>query len=217
MSAVPQEAAFPLSTVDVTLCPQCAQQNPPEETYCVACGTALSDDPADPLLVPLVPLAAGTVLADLYLIESAEPHGRENCYHAVCQNEANGRVLLRERLSEDAEPLRVLIERAGGLTHPALLVPERLVEQDGRVYLVCPEVAGVKLADLLRQRGVERLCVGGLATDYCVKHTVLDGLKEGFRVVLLEDAVRGVDLQPGDSERAIAEMVRAGAEIARNF
>ena len=70
---------------------------------------------------------------------------------------------------------------------------------------------GLGLAELLRGLGVERLFVGGLATDYCVKHTVLDGLKKGFQVVLLEDAVRGVDLQPGDSERAIAEMVRAGA------
>ena len=74
---------------------------------------------------------------------------------------------------------------------------------------------GVKLSDLLRGMGVERIFVGGLATDYCVKHTVLDGLKEGFKVVLLEDAIRGVDLQPGDSERAIAEMVRAGAERSR--
>lgn len=71
---------------------------------------------------------------------------------------------------------------------------------------------GVKLSDLLRRFGVERIFVGGLATDYCVKHTVLDGLKEGFKVVLLEDAIRGVNLQPGDSERAIAEMVQAGAE-----
>lgn len=73
---------------------------------------------------------------------------------------------------------------------------------------------GVGLADLLRQRGVERIFVGGLATDYCVKHTVLDALKEGFKAVLLEDAVRGVDLQRGDSERSVAEMIRAGAEKA---
>ncbi|MGH7773224.1 MAG: nicotinamidase [Candidatus Binatia bacterium] len=73
------------------------------------------------------------------------------------------------------------------------------------------------LADLLRQRGVERIFVGGLATDYCVKHTVLDGIKEGFRVVLLEDAIRGVNLQPEDSERAIAEMIRAGAEKGRDL
>ena len=71
---------------------------------------------------------------------------------------------------------------------------------------------GTELADLLRQRGVERIFVGGLATDYCVKHTVLDGLKHGFKIVLLEDAARGVNLKPGDAERAIAEMLRAGAE-----
>ena len=71
---------------------------------------------------------------------------------------------------------------------------------------------GLGLAELLHGRGIKRLFVGGLATDYCVKHTVLDGLKERFKVVLLEDAIRGVDLQPGDSERAIAEMIRAGAE-----
>ena len=70
------------------------------------------------------------------------------------------------------------------------------------------------MVDLLRQRGIERIFVGGLATDYCVKHTVLDGLKEGFKVVLLTDSTRGVNLESGDSERAIAEMLQAGAEIA---
>jgi nicotinamidase/pyrazinamidase len=70
---------------------------------------------------------------------------------------------------------------------------------------------GIELADLLRRLGVERIYVGGLATDYCVKHTVLDGVKHGFQVVLLEDASRGVNLKPGDAERAVAEMVQAGA------
>jgi nicotinamidase/pyrazinamidase len=73
---------------------------------------------------------------------------------------------------------------------------------------------GLGLADLLHASGVERIFVGGLATDYCVKHTVLDGLKQGFQVVLLEDAVRGVNLKPDDSERAIEEMVRAGVQKA---
>ena len=71
--------------------------------------------------------------------------------------------------------------------------------------------SGAGLADLLRARGVERVFVGGLATDYCVKETVLDALRHGFKAVLLEDAVRGVNLRPDDSERAIAEMVSAGA------
>jgi nicotinamidase/pyrazinamidase len=71
----------------------------------------------------------------------------------------------------------------------------------------------VRLADLLRERGVERLVVGGLATDYCVKQTALDGLQQGFKVVVLEDAVRGVDLKPDDARRAIDEMKQAGAKI----
>jgi len=73
---------------------------------------------------------------------------------------------------------------------------------------------GLGLADLLRARGVQRVFVGGLATDYCVKETVLDALRQGFKAVLLEDAVRGVNLKPGDSERAITEMVRAGASAS---
>lgn len=71
---------------------------------------------------------------------------------------------------------------------------------------------GAALGELLRASGVKRIFVGGLATDYCVKHTVLDGLKQGFRVVLLADAARAVNLQPGDGERALGEMARAGAE-----
>jgi nicotinamidase/pyrazinamidase len=71
---------------------------------------------------------------------------------------------------------------------------------------------GIALADLLRRLGIERIYVGGLATDYCVKHTVLDGVKHGFQVVLLEDASRGVNLKAGDAERAVAEMMEAGAE-----
>jgi serine/threonine protein phosphatase PrpC len=144
MSAVLQQASSSFSAVAVTLCPQCAQENPPEETYCVACGSSLCEDLPDP---PLAPLAAGTVLADLYLIETVEPHAHENRYRAVRQDEVSIHVLLCERASEEAEPLRMLADRTAGLTHPALLIPERLVEQDGRVYLVCPEIPGIKLTD----------------------------------------------------------------------
>ena len=70
---------------------------------------------------------------------------------------------------------------------------------------------GTRLAALLRAGGIEKIYVGGLATDYCVKQTVLDGLKLGFDVVVLRDAIRGVDLSPGDSTRSLQEMQRAGA------
>jgi nicotinamidase/pyrazinamidase len=71
--------------------------------------------------------------------------------------------------------------------------------------------AGVPVAELLRRLNVGRIFVGGLATDYCVKYTALDALQAGFAVVLLLDAIRGVDLQPGDSARALAEVRAAGA------
>ena len=71
------------------------------------------------------------------------------------------------------------------------------------------------LAQRLREAGVRRVFVGGLATDYCVLNTVRDALAEGFEVVLLEDAIRAVDVQPGDGERAVKEMLDAGAVPAR--
>jgi nicotinamidase/pyrazinamidase len=73
------------------------------------------------------------------------------------------------------------------------------------------DLSGARLAELLRRKAIERIIVGGLATDYCVKHTVLDGLKEDFKVLLLADAIRAVNLKPDDGELAIAEMVSAGA------
>jgi nicotinamidase/pyrazinamidase len=70
-----------------------------------------------------------------------------------------------------------------------------------------------RLGDLLRERDVDRLFVTGLATDYCVKNSVLDALRLAFDVAVVEDAVRGVDVEPGDSRRALEEMERAGAKL----
>ena len=70
------------------------------------------------------------------------------------------------------------------------------------------------LAALLRDRGVDHVTVVGLATDYCVKNTALDALREGFSVTVDSTATRGVDVQPGDSERALAEVRTAGASVA---
>jgi nicotinamidase/pyrazinamidase len=69
------------------------------------------------------------------------------------------------------------------------------------------------LSDWLRGKGVKELTVVGLATDYCVKFSVLDALKLGFRVSVQSDACRGVNLKPDDSARALDEMKAAGATI----
>jgi nicotinamidase/pyrazinamidase len=63
----------------------------------------------------------------------------------------------------------------------------------------------------LHRLGVKRLFIGGLATDYCVKATVIDSIDLGFETVLLLDAVKGVDVNPGDSEKAVREMILKGA------
>jgi nicotinamidase/pyrazinamidase len=68
------------------------------------------------------------------------------------------------------------------------------------------------LAEALRARGIQHVYVGGLATDYCVRATVLDALQAGLETSMLIDASRPVDAQPGDGERAFNEMLAAGAE-----
>ena len=75
---------------------------------------------------------------------------------------------------------------------------------------------GTNLAALLREEGVEEVWVGGLATDYCVKHTVLDAVKEGFVVKALADAMRSVNMSPDDGAKAVQDMRQAGADIIGN-
>jgi len=75
---------------------------------------------------------------------------------------------------------------------------------------------GTNLSQLLSEEGVTEVWVAGLATDYCVKHTVLDARREGFAVKALADAMRAVNLNPDDGTRAIEEMRTAGAEIVGN-
>jgi nicotinamidase/pyrazinamidase len=73
---------------------------------------------------------------------------------------------------------------------------------------------GTTLTDDLRKGEVSRIFVGGLATDYCVKNTVLDGIIAGFEVVLLSDAIRGINVKADDSGKAVAAMRIGGAKVA---
>ncbi len=111
-------------------------------------------------------------------------------------------------------PVHCVQNTPGAAFHPDLKFPTAAVlvskatEPDKEAY---SSFEGTDLKRYLNQLGVKTLLVGGLATDYCVKNTVLDGLKLGFSVYFLADASRGVDVSPGDSERAVQEMLRAGA------
>ena len=115
-------------------------------------------------------------------------------------------------------PVHCVQETKGAQFHPGLLddIHIRVVSKglgDEDCYSAFDET---DLALQLQRLGVEEVWVGGLATDYCVKSTVLDARKQGFKVKAIKDAMRAVDLQPGDGERAIEEMRNAGAEIVDN-
>ena len=78
---------------------------------------------------------------------------------------------------------------------------------------VSGETIPTELEGLLRDAGVERVVVVGLATDYCVKATALDARRLGFETAVLADAIAAVDLEPGDGARALDEMRDAGVAI----
>jgi nicotinamidase/pyrazinamidase len=75
---------------------------------------------------------------------------------------------------------------------------------------------GTGLEEYLKQQKITEIYVAGLATDYCVKFTVLDALALGFKTFLIEDACRGVDIREGDSAAAVQAMSRAGARILQS-
>jgi nicotinamidase/pyrazinamidase len=119
-------------------------------------------------------------------------------------------------------PTHCLQGSPGAEFHPELLLPDGAIViskgmerwDDGYSALQGVTENGTPFTMLLRRMQLDRLFVGGLATDYCVKQSVLEALREKFAVTLLTDAIRGVDLQHGDSDRAIAEMVEGGADVA---
>ena len=111
-------------------------------------------------------------------------------------------------------PTHCVRDTAGAAFHPDLRLPEgtlivsKAQAPDEEAY---SGFGGTGLADTLRGRGVRRVFVGGLATDYCVKSTVLDALRAGFPTYWLADAARGVEVQPGDVAAAEHAMQAAGA------
>ena len=105
----------------------------------------------------------------------------------------------------------------GAELHPALdraridVVIDKGQDRDADGYSA---FEATELGELLRERGIDRVTVVGLATDYCVKNTALDALRAGLGVEVDSSAVRGVEVEPGDSERALEELRAAGANVA---
>jgi len=118
-------------------------------------------------------------------------------------------------------PVHCVAGTWGAAFHPDLVVAGPVVRkgtagEDGYSGFttrdpLTSETDPTELEALLRQRSVQRVVVGGLATDYCVRATILDAVDLGFAAGVLTDAIAAVNLSPGDGERALADMVRAGA------
>lgn len=124
-------------------------------------------------------------------------------------------------------PVHCVQETPGARFHPDLKLPEGVLvvskgmdpEEDSYSAFHAADSSGIFLADLLEGLGVHRICIAGLATDYCVKYSALDALKRGLDAHILADAIAGVNMQPEDSRLAMEEMVRSGAKktYQKNF
>lgn len=118
-------------------------------------------------------------------------------------------------------PVHCVRDSAGAAYHPDLRLPEGTVhlykgvdeQRDGYSAFDGADQTGTLLESLLADRSVDHLSIGGLATDYCVRSSVLDALTRGLTVTVLTDAVAGVELRPGDSERSLNDMRVAGARL----
>ena len=169
-------------------------------------GGTLAVAGGDRVAAPLARLAARCAAAGLPVFASRDWHPPDTAHF---QN-AGG-----------PWPVHCVRDTPGAELHPDLVLPPEAVilskgvdpQADGYSAFEARDEAGRDLVELLRAAGVDHLLVGGLATDYCVRATVLAALARGLRVSLLTDAVAGVNVQPGDAQRAVREMVAAGAQL----
>jgi nicotinamidase/pyrazinamidase len=118
-------------------------------------------------------------------------------------------------------PSHCVQDTKGAQFHPDLKLPVETIiiskgmhpAKDSYSAFQAMDSEGRPFFSLLMEEGIKHLFIGGLATDYCVKCSVLDAVKFGFKISVFIDAVKGVDLTPGDSERALGEMKLCGARM----
>jgi nicotinamidase/pyrazinamidase len=167
-------------------------------------GGSLAVEEGDRVVAPLNALAARFAIAGRPVVATRDWHPRRTVHF----QEFGG-----------PWPPHCVQGTPGAEFHPNLVLPTGTVvvssgtreDEDGYSVFDARDDAGRPVADLLREQGIKHLYIGGLATDYCVKASVLDARELGFEVTVLEDAVRAVNVQPGDGERALAAMREAGA------
>ncbi len=119
-------------------------------------------------------------------------------------------------------PAHCVMGTPGADFHPNLRVPPDAVivskgmgeTEDAYSAVAARDDSNTLLGALLKARNVNHLYIGGLATDYCVKSSALDGLEQGVGVTLIFDGIRAVNLEPTDGEQALAEMEARGTRLS---
>jgi len=146
------------------------------------------------------------------LVQAAEAHGLPIVYTRDWHPPDH--VSFRER--GGTWPVHCVRDTPGAEFHEGLIlarsaiIVSKATQPDEEAY---SGFQGTQLEELLRGRGVRRVIITGLATDYCVKATALDALERGFETWVVREAVRGVDVNPGDSRRALAEIESRGGRV----
>jgi nicotinamidase/pyrazinamidase len=120
-------------------------------------------------------------------------------------------------------PVHCVQETWGAEFHPALEVAGEVVRkgtgrEDGYSGFTTRDATSgeehpTELASLLKEHGVDRVVIAGLATDYCVKETAMDAIRLGWDTIVVTEAIRAVNLEEGDDEHARAEMRAAGVDL----
>jgi putative nicotinate phosphoribosyltransferase len=163
-------------------------------------GGALGVPGGDAVVAPLVRAASAAAL----VVKTGDAHTADHCSFT-----AQGGIW----------PVHCVAGTHGAELHPEIAaldgpLIEKATTQGADAY---SGFDGTGLTELLHEAGIRHVLVGGLATDYCVKATVLDALRAGFRTTVLTDAVAAVDVAPDDGRRALEEMVAAGAQVATGW
>lgn len=162
-------------------------------------GGSLAVPSGDAVIAPINACISQFAAANLPVIATRDWHPSDHCSF---------------REQGGTWPAHCVAGTRGAEFPPGLALPagagivSKATERDAEAY---SGFAGTGLHERLQILGVRRLFVGGLATDYCVLDTVRDALSLGYRVMLLLDCIRAVNVSPGDGARAIAAMVAAGA------
>lgn len=174
----------------------------------------------------VVPLANRLMPAFELVVATQDWHPPDHqSFAANHPGRSPGELIELDGLAQVLWPVHCVQESAGAEFHPDLdLRPiARVVRKgtDPRIdsysgFFDNGHRRATELESFLRAQGVGQVFICGLATDYCVKFTALDAAALGFRAFVVEDACRGVELQPGDIARALAEMRSQGVEIIRS-